>query len=89
MFSGTIDVVRSIEPKRAPRKPGLPDGLDIFQLFVTTKPRGTGLGLSLAQQIIAEHGGTIAARNDPNGGAEFQVSLPLALAETPRKGTGS
>jgi signal transduction histidine kinase len=69
--------------------PGLPDGLDIFQLFVTTKPRGTGLGLSLVQQIIAEHGGTIAARNDPNGGAVFQVSLPLVLAETPRKGTGS
>jgi signal transduction histidine kinase/putative methionine-R-sulfoxide reductase with GAF domain len=60
--------------------PGLPSDLDIFQLFVTTKPRGTGLGLSLAQQIVAEHGGEIAARNQRGRGAVFSVSLPLAEA---------
>jgi signal transduction histidine kinase len=60
--------------------PGLPPGMDIFQLFVTTKPRGTGLGLSIAQQIVSEHGGDITARSEPGEGAVFTISLPLAAA---------
>jgi signal transduction histidine kinase len=57
--------------------PGLPEGLDVFQLFVTTKPKGTGLGLAIAQQIVLEHGGEIGAESDPGGGARFTVALPL------------
>jgi signal transduction histidine kinase len=57
--------------------PGLPEGLDVFQLFVTTKARGTGLGLSIAQQIVLEHGGEIAATSEPGKGATFTVSLPV------------
>jgi signal transduction histidine kinase/putative methionine-R-sulfoxide reductase with GAF domain len=57
--------------------PGLPEGLDVFQLFVTTKARGTGLGLSIAQQIVLEHGGEIAAVSEPGKGATFTVSLPV------------
>jgi signal transduction histidine kinase len=57
--------------------PGLPEGLDVFQLFVTTKARGTGLGLSIAQQIVLEHGGEIAATSEPGRGATFTVSLPV------------
>lgn len=56
--------------------PGLPDGVDIFQLFVTTKAKGTGLGLSIAEQIVTEHGGELRAANDPAGGARFTISLP-------------
>ena len=56
--------------------PGLPEGLDVFQLFVTTKARGTGLGLSIAQQIVLEHGGEISADSSPGQGAAFTVSLP-------------
>jgi signal transduction histidine kinase len=56
--------------------PGLPDGLDVFQLFVTTKPKGTGLGLSIAQQVVLEHGGEITARNESGKGAAFAVSIP-------------
>jgi signal transduction histidine kinase len=56
--------------------PGLPEGLDVFQLFVTTKAHGTGLGLSIAQQIVLEHGGEIEAASKPDGGTTITVSLP-------------
>jgi len=63
--------------------PGLPEGLDVFQLFVTTKARGTGLGLSIAQQIVLEHGGEIAAESNRAAGAAFRITLPLTQADGP------
>jgi two-component system sensor histidine kinase HupT/HoxJ len=50
----------------------------IFEPFFTTKPvgKGTGLGLSISYGIIERHGGTLAARNHPQGGAEFVLRLP-------------
>jgi signal transduction histidine kinase len=60
---------------------GLPTGLDVFQLFVTTKARGTGLGLPIAQQIVMEHGGDITAESAPGQGAVFTVSLPTDFPE--------
>jgi signal transduction histidine kinase len=50
----------------------------LFTPFVSTKPTGTGLGLSLSRRILAEHGGDIRAGNRPEGGAVFLVTLPLA-----------
>lgn len=64
----------------ADRGPGLPPGLDVFQLFVTTKARGTGLGLAIAQQIVLDHGGEIRAESTPGEGATFTISLPAAHA---------
>jgi signal transduction histidine kinase len=61
--------------------PGLPAGVDVFQLFVTTKARGTGLGLAIAQQIVLEHGGEIQAESTPGEGATFTISLPAGRAE--------
>jgi signal transduction histidine kinase len=58
-----------------------PDVLsDIFDAFVTTRldARGTGLGLTVAEGIVTQHGGTIAASNRPDGGACLEVSLPAA-----------
>jgi signal transduction histidine kinase/putative methionine-R-sulfoxide reductase with GAF domain len=57
--------------------PGLPPEIDVFQIFVTTKPQGTGLGLSIVQQIVQQHRGEVRAANDPAGGACFTVTVPL------------
>lgn len=55
----------------------------IFEPFFTTKPegQGTGLGLAICHGIIQSHHGTIAARNDPDAGAGFLVTLPLSRSE--------
>ena len=83
---GTVEVSSGLVDGRAllvvkDTGPGLPEGLDVFQLFVTTKARGTGLGLSIAQQIVLEHGGEIAATSEPGKGASFTVSLKVERPE--------
>jgi signal transduction histidine kinase len=65
--------------------PGLPEDLDVFQLFVTTKPGGTGLGLSIAQQIVLEHGGEITAESKTGSGTRFTVCLPVARPGEPSR----
>ena len=59
--------------------PGIPvESLQkVFHPFYTTKETGTGLGLYICQQIIQEHGGSIAVSNLSSGGACFRISLPL------------
>src|ERR1700687_3234201 len=59
--------------------PGIPaEALTkIFMPFYTTKANGTGLGLAVVQKIIVQHGGSIEARNQAQGGAEFIVWLPV------------
>lgn len=58
---------------------GIPEGMleKIFDPFVTTKPSGTGLGLSVCQRIVHEFGGTIRALNRPKG-ALFVMTLPCS-----------
>ena len=64
--------------------PGLPPGTEnqVFEKFFRGSAstadgrRGVGLGLAICQGIIRAHGGTICARNRPEGGAEFVISLP-------------
>jgi PAS domain S-box-containing protein len=51
---------------------------DIFNPFMTTKEDGTGLGLSMAQRIVEEHGGRIEVQSTPNEGSTFYVFLPVS-----------
>jgi len=69
--------------------PGLPAGVDVFQLFVTTKPKGTGLGLSIVQQIVLQHGGDIVAASEPGQGACFTVTLPIQTVSEAQTEAGS
>ena len=56
---------------------GLPAQIDgaLFAPFVTTKAQGLGIGLTITQTIVEAHRGTIDARNNPEGGATFTVTL--------------
>jgi signal transduction histidine kinase len=64
---------------------GLPGGLgaNIFEPFVSTKPSGLGLGLSICKRIVESHGGVIRAGNRREGGAAFTVSLPVTASLAP------
>ena len=53
----------------------------IFIPFFTTKAAGHGIGLALTHRVITEHGGTLTAANNPNGGAVFTVQLPLTATQ--------
>jgi two-component system NtrC family sensor kinase len=61
--------------------PGIPATLQtrIFEPFFTTKPLGvgTGMGLSLCQNIVESHEGTIRIVSQPGAGARFRIELPV------------
>lgn len=50
----------------------------IFTVFYSTKPGGTGLGLPTVKKIIEAHGGRIEVQSEPNRGTRFTVHLPAA-----------
>jgi signal transduction histidine kinase len=59
--------------------PGMPAEIssNIFNLYFTTKAQGTGIGLSIVQRIIFEHGGIITVESEPNIGTKFIIRLPV------------
>jgi two-component system, NtrC family, sensor histidine kinase HydH len=57
------------------RGPGIPDAA-IFEPFVTTRTKGTGLGLAVARRIAEQHEGSLTGANDPAGGAIFRLRFP-------------
>jgi len=67
--------------------PGIPEEEleDVFGKFVQssrtkTGAGGTGLGLAICRQIVMAHGGTISAANRTEGGAIFEVLMPMETA---------
>lgn len=57
--------------------PGIPESIDVFKLFETTKADGTGIGLAVARQLIAAHGGVIEHLPRAPRGTRFRIELPF------------
>jgi nitrogen fixation/metabolism regulation signal transduction histidine kinase len=62
---------------------GFPEELwgRLFEPYVTSKPKGTGLGLPVVKKIVEEHHGSIAVDNPDTGGARICISLPALISE--------
>jgi nitrogen fixation/metabolism regulation signal transduction histidine kinase len=86
--NGQIDVhvsvaefegVNVVQIKVEDNGPGFAEGsLDqVFDPYVTTKPKGTGLGLAIVKKLVEEHVGSIRAYNRSEGGAVISIRLPL------------
>jgi two-component system sensor histidine kinase HydH len=83
-YKGTMTVGTRLDDTRATvlvsdSGPGIAeDAIDnIFEPFYTTRAQGTGLGLAIVKKIVQSHRGTIEATASSEGGAEFQIHLPL------------
>ena len=50
----------------------------LFQLFATTKPTGTGIGLAIAKKIVEVHGGSVTVDSAQGTGTTFTIALPFA-----------
>lgn len=56
---------------------GIPEGIQIFEPFVTNKPHGTGLGLAVVKWIVLAHGGTISYKSNLGEGTIFHLCFPI------------
>lgn len=74
-----FDVIDMIEMIIEDNGPGLPKDMkgELFEPYVTNKPKGSGLGLAVVKKIVEEHGGIIQANNNEKGGACFTIRFPL------------
>lgn len=75
-----MESVPMIQVRYQDNGPGLSEDCRrrIFEPFYTTKPKGTGLGMSITRRIIEAHGGTIeAVASEEQVGAEFLITIPV------------
>ncbi|HVQ24182.1 MAG TPA: ATP-binding protein, partial [Planctomycetota bacterium] len=77
-ISTSLERPGSVHVQVADQGPGIPsaDLERIFEPYVTSKPQGLGLGLSICRTIVTAHGGHIWATNEPERGAALHVVLP-------------
>ncbi len=83
VISSAADVSSMVQVSVSDTGTGLsPDILpQLFQPFMTTKPHGMGVGLSISKTIIEAHGGRLWAEPNPGGGTVFHFTLKLAGSE--------
>ena len=64
--------------------PGFMNGAEhrVFEPFISGKPDGMGMGLTVARSVIDQHGGTITAANHPAGGAVVTIAIPAVAVAT-------
>lgn len=93
---GRVEIVtelagRCVRLRITDNGPGFPVELlpRIFEPYVTTKARGTGLGLPIVKKIIDEHQGSIEISNAPAGGARIEIRLPLVRDKEAKHGNHS
>jgi signal transduction histidine kinase len=69
--------------------PGMPEEVlaRAFDLFFTTKPEGTGLGMAIARSVIELHGGELTIQSSPGHGTRVRIRLPVG-APPARGGAG-
>ena len=74
-----IDGIEMMQLRVEDSGPGFKAGSvsQVFDPYVTTKPKGTGLGLAIVKKLVEEHVGTIRAENRKQGGALVSIRLPL------------
>jgi two-component system, LuxR family, sensor kinase FixL len=79
-----------VEISVADTGPGLADEVrsNLFQPFVTTKPNGMGVGLSVCRAIVESHGGRLWADDNPGGGTIFRFTVRRADVQSPDPGPG-
>ena len=77
-----IDYVDIMQIKVEDNGPGFAESSleQVFEPYVTTKPKGTGLGLAIVKKLVEEHIGSIRAYNRTSGGAVISIRLPLTEA---------
>tara|TARA_R110002049_G_scaffold30729_4_gene105049 strand:+ start:2449 stop:4683 length:2235 start_codon:yes stop_codon:yes gene_type:complete len=78
-----VDGIKVVQIRVEDNGPGFQTGSvsQVFDPYVTTKPKGTGLGLAIVKKLVEEHVGTIRAENRKNGGALISIRLPQTEAE--------
>ncbi|MEJ2439201.1 MAG: ATP-binding protein [Gammaproteobacteria bacterium] len=74
------EACKFVEIRITDNGPGIPEDVvgQLFEPYITTKPKGSGLGLAIVKKIIEEHGGMIWAENREAGGARIVIRLPVS-----------
>lgn len=77
-----VDYIDIMQIKVEDNGPGFEESslAQVFDPYVTSKPKGTGLGLAIVKKLVEEHIGSIRAYNRSSGGAVISIRLPLTEA---------